>query len=414
MINSFISEELTKIKANKQLTDDKIDEQVLRKLGDIRDRVLKLKVIYIELDQEDDAYVIFETLNTRGKDLSVADLVKNYITKYIKSDNKGVDIPKDKWNDIRENIEGPEAGLDLDTFLLHVWLSKYDYTTIKTLFKKIKVQIKSPQAKSFLNSLVVDSETYRAIFDPEVRKWQRNDLPIKQSLTSLYRFGVTQQTPMVLSIMREFNSGKLRYKYAFEALEAIEHFHYIFTAITSQRSSGGISTMYSTYGRKLFASKDDSERLAVIRELKQKMREKLPTYDEFFASFKTVRFDNSFTKQKKIIQYTLSKIDKFYNKSGSSVNYDLMTIEHLLPQNPKDKTKISDNACSSIGNLILVDEQTNNKLANKDFSQKKQILSSTNIFLDSVLTTQNHLSPTEISDRTELIASLAYNEVFKI
>lgn len=373
-----------------------------------------MKVIYVELDNEDDAYVIFETLNTRGKDLSVGDLIKNHLTKNIKAKNKGVDIPKEKWAIIRDNIDSTSKDLDIDTFLLHVWLSKYEFTTTKTLFKKFKKGISKADAKMFLDDLVTDSSTYKNIFDTETRRWNKNELPIKKSLSILYGFNVTQQTPMVLSIMREYNSKRLKFKFAKEALEAIEHFHYIFTAITSQRSSGGVASMYSQYARKLSEAKDESVRLAVIRELRQRMRERIPTYDEFLAAFKTLEFTNGYTKQKRIIQYTLSKIDEYFNKSGVAINYDSMTLEHILPQNPSNKSKNHDDYYGTIGNLILLDEKTNNALGNKTFITKKSVFQKSSIYLDDIIKKAPDWTVAEIGKRTEYYAKVAYNTVFKI
>ena len=54
--------------------------EVGKALSEIRDRLLALKLIFIEVDEENDAYNLFETLNTRGKDLAVSDLVKNHLT----------------------------------------------------------------------------------------------------------------------------------------------------------------------------------------------------------------------------------------------------------------------------------------------------------------------------------------------
>lgn len=414
LIIKFINTEIELIRSNNQTKKDKIKQIIQDKLNEIRDRTLKLKVIYIELDDEDDAYVIFETLNTRGKDLSVGDLVKNYLTKHIKSKNKIVDIPKDKWNIIRGNIDSTSKELDIDTFLLHVWLSKFEFTTTKTLFKKLKKSIKPTQAKTFLDNLVTDSVTYKNIFDTDTRKWNKNELPLKNSLNTLYGFNVTQQTPMVLSIMREYNTGKLKFKYAHEILESIEHFHYIFTAITSQRSSGGIASMYSSYGRKLSLATDDASRLAVIRELRQKMREKIPTFDEFLAAFRTLKFTNGYTKQKRIIQYTLTKFDSFYNKNGVSINYDLMTLEHILAQNPSTKAANHDNYVGQIGNLILIDEQTNTALGTKSFTDKKIILSKAAIHLDNTIAKAIDWTSVEIDKRTNEIATKAFNNVFII
>ena len=414
LINKFIKQEVDAIKLDKQLTKERKKKVIHEKLNDIRDRTLKLKVIYVELDNEDDAYVIFETLNTRGKDLSVGDLIKNHLTKNIKAKNKGVDIPKEKWKTIRDNIDSTSKDLEIDTFLLHVWLSKYEFTTTKTLFKKFKKGISKVEAKNFLDNLVIDSSTYKNIFDTETRRWNKNELPLKKSLSILYGFNVTQQTPMVLSVMREYNAKRLKFKFAKEALEAIEHFHFIFTAITSQRSSGGVASMYSHYARKLSEAKDDNQRLNVIRDLRQKMRERIPTYDEFLAAFKTLVFTNGYTKQKKIIQYALAKIDEYYNKNGVSINYDAMTLEHILPQNPTNKIKNHDDFYGTIGNLILIDEKTNTVLANKPFAAKKIVLQKSSIYIDNIIKNAKDWTDAEIEKRTINLASIAYNTVFKI
>lgn len=414
LINKFIRQEIDLIKSNKQILKEKKKQEIQIKLNEIRDKTLKLKVIYVELDNEDDAYVIFETLNTRGKDLSVGDLIKNHLTKSIKADNKNVDIPKDKWKTIRDNIDSTSKELELDTFLLHVWLSKYEYTTTKTLFKKFKKNISKSEANRFLDALVIDSITYKNIFDTDTKKWNKNELPLKNSLSILYGFNVTQQTPMVLSIMREYTAKRLKYAHAKEALEAIEHFHYIFTAITSQRSSGGVATMYSLYARKLSEAKDDVNRLKIIRELRQKMKERIPTYDEFLAAFKTLEFTSGYTKQKRIIQYTLAKIDKHYNKNGAEVNYDIMTLEHLLAEKPQIREKDHDDYYGRIGNLLLVSEKTNISLGNKTFSAKKVILNKTNIHIDEVITKAISWTSKEIDKRTDNFAKVAYTTVFKI
>ena len=414
LITKYIKQEIDLIKNNKQLSKEDKKKEVLQKLNEVRDKTLKLKVIYVELEDEDDAYVIFETLNTRGKDLSVGDLIKNHLTKNIKLKNTGVDIPKEKWKIIRDNIDSTSKDLEIDTFLLHVWLSKYEFTTTKTLFKKFKKTVSKSEAKDFLNNLVTDSITYKNIFDTETRKWSKNEIPLKNSLSILYGFNVTQQTPMVLSIMREFNAKKLKFKVAREALESIENFHYIFTAITSQRSSGGVASMYSHYARRLSESKEETDRLSVIRELKQKMKERIPTYEEFLAAFKTLSFSNGYTKQKKIIHYTLSKIDRHFNKSGIEINYDAMTIEHLLAQNPKQKSTGHDESFGLIGNLLLLDEKTNNKLSNKSFNDKITILQKTSIYLDSIISKSSTWTSVEIEKRTIELAKVAYNTVFKI
>jgi Protein of unknown function (DUF1524) len=115
-----------------------------------------------------------------------------------------------------------------------------------------------------------------------------------------------------------------------------------------------------------------------------------------------------------VIQYTLSKIDKHHNESGTSINYDLMTLEHILPQKGSSQILNHKEVSSQIGNLILIDEKTNNLLATKPFLTKKAILQGCNIYCDNKLTNVNEWTEKEIEDRTLHLAYLAYNSVFKI
>jgi uncharacterized protein with ParB-like and HNH nuclease domain len=415
-ITAYIEGLIKSIKNDNTINDERKRVEIQIKLNEIRDKLLKLKVIYIELDNEDDAYLIFETLNTRGKDLAVSDLVKNYLTKHLKAANKKVDITKDKWNAIRANVDvSGGADVDLDSFLLHFWLSKYDATTKKELFKKLKSTIKPSDTKDFLNNLLEDSVSYQSIFNPELKIWPKNENTIKNSLIALQGFKVVQQTPMVLSILRSYNNKQLRFSQTKELLESIEHFHYVFNAVTSQRSSGSVSSIFSTYARKLSGCKGDNEMGIIIREFRKKLRERVPTYEEFLINFKDMRFVNDFTKQKKIIHYTLSKIDKAFNVTGVDISYDTMTIEHLLAQKSAKRVPENDRHVGMIGNLVLLNEKTNGILGNKDFSQKKTTVLSSNIYLDKILKTSgSKWDSSDIESRTEELADLAYHKVFKI
>ena len=128
-ITSHIGDTIKGLRQDKTISKNQIDSKVLTTLTGIRDKVLGLKLIFIDLDNEDDAYLIFETLNTRGKDLMPADLVKSHLTKLLKPSNKNVDHTKDAWNSMVEVIEGSSADLSVSNYLHHYWLSRHEYVT---------------------------------------------------------------------------------------------------------------------------------------------------------------------------------------------------------------------------------------------------------------------------------------------
>src|SRR5205823_4247496 len=128
--------------------------------------------IVIVLNSEEDAYIIFETLNTRGKDLTISDLVRTHITRLIPQSNRNVDRPKERFNAIIDQFESSAVEIPINSFLHHYWLSNYDYITEKKLYKALKKRIKTKDhATEFLQSLEFDALLYKTIHDAESRKW---------------------------------------------------------------------------------------------------------------------------------------------------------------------------------------------------------------------------------------------------
>lgn len=412
-ITTYIDEAVNSVKSNTTLNKGTKRERIKELLVSIRDKILGLKLIFVELDDEDDAYVVFETLNTRGKDLSVADLVKNHLTRLIKPGNVRVDTSKIQWERILTTIKGSEADIDVEGFLHHYWLSKHDYVTVKKLFKEVKKTVRKDNAHTVLNELEDEARTYRVIHDTASRKWKREERDIKQALDAFSLFRVKQQVPMVLSVMRDYNAGKLKIKDVKKILRAIENFHFVFTAVTSQRSSGGISQMYASAARRLVNVAKKEDKLKVLTELYNKIRDKIPSFQEFEANFKEIYFTSNYTKQNKLVRYILSRIDAHHN-SARVIDYDAMTVEHLAPQSSVSVSGPNELQIGQLGNLILVPANLNNKLGNKPFKEKKESLANAGVFLDNIITGASSWDSQQIMRRTKWLASIAYKTTWKL
>ena len=420
-ITGMIQDSTNAIRNDTTISEDSKRERIKEKLVQIRDKILGLKLIFVDLDNEDDAYIIFETLNTRGKDLSVSDLVKSHLTKLLKPKNLKVDTPKLQWDRIIATIEGSVADIDMDGFLHHYWLSKHDYVTIKKLFKEVKRTVRKTNAQDFLNELENDARTYRRIHETAFGKWKGEEKTIREALDAFSLFRVKQQVPMVLSVMRDYRTGKLKKKEVERIITAIEKFHFIFTAVTSQRSSGGISQMYAASAKRLVSAPAKKERTAgakedkidVLNELHNKLRGKVPSYQEFEANFKDIYFTTSYTKQRNLVKYILCRIDAYHN-SALVIDYKSMTVEHLIPQSAVGKNGLGEKLVGQLGNLILVPPKLNNKLGNKSFGDKKALLSKCNVFLDDTIKNATVWEPSKINERTEYLAKLAYNTIWKL
>lgn len=94
----------------------------------------KFKVMYVETNALEEAFIIFESLNARGKGLETSDLLKNHIFKNAKSQ---INYVKDKWEKMQSIVDNA----DITKFIRHYWNSKEEFTRTVKLYKKIKYKI---------------------------------------------------------------------------------------------------------------------------------------------------------------------------------------------------------------------------------------------------------------------------------
>lgn len=385
----------------------------------LRQTLLGLRLITIEVDNEDDATVIFQTLNSRGRDLATADLVKSHLFSQLRAENPANDHAREKWTQIRAGFTASKADLPIDRFLLHSWLSRRDYLAQADLGKTVRKSIRRNEAMDFLDGLVLDARLYREINETDFRdKWLREERPIKAAFNALQTFRVRQPLPWLLAVWRDYDSGDLKLKHASAAATAIERFHFVSTAVASQPSSGGISKMYATHAKQLFAAPPGQDKVAIIRELHSKISagQRLPTFDQFVAAFAQVKYSRVFSQQSRLVTYTLQCLHRHH--VAAPVDVSEMTIEHLAPQarNSGDTT-VSTLDVARLGNLILVPKDLNEKLGTKPFKDKQALLQAAaddGLYVDPFVLSAGTWTEDEINERTRTLAEVAYEQVWSL
>jgi hypothetical protein len=213
--------------------------------------------------------------------------------------------------------------------------------------------------------------------------------------------------------VRAYNQGKLKRNHLEDALVATEKFHFLFTAVTSQRSSGGISGMYARLGRSVFDATDMDSTIRVITELKKMLRKRVPSLEEFKALFTEVLYTDRITKARGLVKYILTAFHK-EAEIAQTVEYGTMTIEHLVPQSRIAQDGFTEQIIGQIGNLILVSGFANNKLGDKSFAEKKKILKQSGFRLPPEIAAAREWGVEQIVKRTESMAAVAYNKLWKI
>lgn len=410
LLTQNMAETLAAIDSDPSIPIQAKEERKREKLLAIRDAVLGLKVIIVTLENEDDAYVIFETLNTRGKNLALADLVKNHLAKHNRAANANVDQFKIKWQNLVSLLDGSKAELNVDTFIHHFWLSRFPFSPARSVFRTLRKKVGERDASHFLDNLANDAVLYRAIHDPLPEFWAKQEAQIATSVAGLRLFKVTQHSPCLLALTRAYKAGRIKYGKFQSIVAAIENFHFLFTAVTSQRSSGGIYNMYATAGRRLEEAKDAKEIQEVLNDLMQKLRAKRPSMDEFVIHFSELIYTEKMSKQRNLARYVLGR---FAAADHQAVIPDTqnMTIEHLASQS---SMKGQDKVCGQMGNLILIPSTLNERLRNRPFSDKIGLLEAAGVILSDDLKNAKDWAADQIVQRTRNMAEKAYKVLWTL
>jgi len=376
------------------------------KLKLLRDKILNLEIIFVAVDDEVDAFTIFETLNAKGKDLTPLDLIKNQVFKnYTKLVH--LDEPNDSWKKIIENTKDKNM-----KFLNYFWASKYKKVSDRKIYKEFIKESKNKEFNynDFVKNLLSNSKIYRQIIAPNFSDWkQEGEFKVYFSLNAIQIFNIQVANSLLISLIREYTGKNISLKYLIKALSAIEKFHFINNAVIGGRSSG-LDTMYSKISREIYLAQDKHSKHIVIDNMISKLKEKLPNKEQFESKIDSrLYFSSSNTKQKKLVQYVLKKIE--YEKQNYNVELINISLEHIYPEKfDKYWSRIELKYIQSIGNLVLLDKNINSEIGDKLYIDKKSVIldKSTLITTKEVFEKNEQWTIEEIKNRKSELVGILY------
>jgi len=321
--------------------------QKINFLEKIRDYTFDIDTVIIVSDNETDAFTIFETINTRGKNLSSLDLLKNYIFKHSKK-HIGIQEPKKTWKRIVENID-----YGRDTFFNRFWASWVSKVTENKLYRRFNDHMRDLGNSEFsstemlLKELLISSKIYRKITRPMLDDWKKNrNYQIYHYIRNINGlFNLKVHFPFFLALFQEFENKKIDLVLLKKTLQLMENFHFIFTHIVSPRASG-LDNKYSKFAIKLRKEKNKNR---VIKDLSQELLNKIPSKDEYLEKFKELNY----LENKNTIKFILLRLEKEKDPS-LNIDFELHSIEHLEPKSNKTLKNINE-----IGNLFLLEQKYN-------------------------------------------------------
>lgn len=377
------SQEEKKIKSTYEYFYKKINEK-LNVLIDVSDKISFLKelkekieeiyVIGIYVVTEEDAYTIFEVLNDRGLELSVADLLKNLIFKKYKQTK--IKDAEDTWRKMIHLFENRK--INFTKFLRHFWISKYRFISTPELFKDIKKETQAydfTQTSNFLSEIDNESRAYTSLSSPDqldFSEFSQKKKDVLEILLNIKLFDVKQCYSLMLALYRAVNSKKISKQQFIDALKVIEDFTFVYIVILEGRTSS-LEEIFSSSALKI--KKSDFEYQGWMKDLKSEFSKLSIDYDRFYEELKKVTY---ISHKPSIIRYIFTKIE--FSGENNLFNFYNASIEHIYPDSGGDEKvwpKLSTDKQeeeylkNNLGNLALL-HPDDNQFVNTDSYKIKE------------------------------------------
>lgn len=359
-------------------------DQLMKFVKYLIDRVYIIRLL---VSSESNAYMIFETLNDRGMELSPLDLVKNYLFGRAASRgakntvNNKLKAMETRWVQMLQTLANVKAA----TFLKAYWTSRNGRTQKAKLFDNLKNQYKDADSASKLTiDMLAVAEQYAAIESGSDPVWSAYSLSVRETIGSLKTLGAEQTHPVILSGLAKFKPRE------FERLIRLLEILIVRYQLIGGGRTGGLEIVCARLARLIYVGE-----IKFATEAFQEVRDIYPSDREFQENFAT-KEERTSPKAAYILK-GLEQEARRREREGEAKELDpgpALTVEHILPKRPTEEwlksfrdREEADEAIYRIGNLCLV--ARNKDLGRDAFNTKKAIYSDSDLVLRKDLSKHN-------------------------
>ena len=260
----------------------------------IRDQVLNTTFVSISTKEREQANMIFEILNAKGKNLSSVDLIKNAIFAKV-TDVEPADFAEEKWKSIKAIINNSDIGVGFVQFYRHFWISKYKKSSVAKLYDDFKSTIKpknKERYKAFLQEMESDAKLYIKIIAPKKEDFnnKKEYFGIIQSMNNISNiFNIVQVRLALMALIEAKTKRLITLAQLKDCIYYLEGFHFSYNAL-AVRPTNKLESIYSKFSIKLRNCNDKIAAREILRELHFKLEEIYISYQEFEEMFIKLSF----------------------------------------------------------------------------------------------------------------------------
>ncbi|WRB09813.1 DUF262 and DUF1524 domain-containing protein [Helicobacter pylori] len=351
----------------------KLFEEWIRKNTDKLETIFKglekLTMVYIALTKkEDDPQLIFESMNSKGIELTQTDLIRNYIIMETEVEKQEGFYNK-YWRAMEEDFKQNKELFD--KFVRH-------YLTIKTgeipNINKVYEAFKDYRQKEGIEieALLQDLQKYCGFFCQIAFK-KEADEGLNKALSFLVDLDMDVVYPLLLELYSDYSDKRLFKQDFISIIYLIES--YICRRAVCGLGTNSLNKIFPFVTKKINKVQYLESIKAYFGYLTEKQR--FPNDDEFRNSFITIDF-YSFKKKEYFFERLEGNFNDFNTKEP--VNTQECTIEHIMPQTLTKEWKrdlgenfqaIHDQYLHTIGNLTLTGY--NSEYSNRSFQEKRDM-----------------------------------------
>jgi uncharacterized protein with ParB-like and HNH nuclease domain len=364
------------------------------------------QLLFIQINVEDElnAYTVFETLNARGIELSSTDLLKNYIFSLFQGPDD-LNEAQRQWRRIISTVQMEK----FPEFLRYYLSLKNSRVRRERLFKLVREEVENAQkAFDLLDQLEEYSSLFIALGNANDEFWSeyRGDSSnVRELIRELEMFRVRQAYPALFAAYRKFSPTDFT---RLLKLVTVISFRY---GVVSSLNPNELEALYNKVAIAI-----TNDQITTPRQVFDVLK---PIYvlDEKFQQDFSLFATPTRGQKKKLIRYILYKLE-VDAREKDDVSEDSFSIEHILPENPSDdwQQDFSDSQMEEmvyrLGNLTPLETAVN-----RDIGQQRYAIKQPNYLKSAYSLTQQvtaeEWTPDTIAARQERLAKRAV-QIWKV
>jgi uncharacterized protein with ParB-like and HNH nuclease domain/predicted transport protein len=332
----------------------------------------KLVIVDVALNREqDNPQLIFESMNSTGRELSQADLIRNFVLMGLEPQHQ-TKLYEQHWRPMELGFGQESYGAYFDAFMRHYLTVKTgEIPNVRAVYEAFKAYARQPVvAAAGVDALVADVQAYAGYYCA-IGLGSEGDKALAEAFQDLRDLKVDVAYPLLLELYHDYATELLPRDDFLRALRLIEA--YVFRRATCAIPTNSLNKTFATFGRTL---------------KKDRYLESLQAHFLLLPSYRRFPGDEEFQRELVVRDmynlprrsYWLRRLENAGRKERVFV--EEYTIEHIMPQNGNlsaswrhelgpDWERIHAAKLHTLGNLTLTGY--NSEYSDRPFAEKRDM-----------------------------------------